>query len=405
MSNTRTDPSLQKNSQVITDSHALREAMHALQNEKFVTVDTEFIREKTYWPILCLVQIGGSKETFLIDVLAHNLDMSPLSALLVNENITKIFHAAKQDIEIFLHYFKHIPRPIYDTQIAAMVAGFGDQVGYAHLIGELCGHHVDKGQRYTDWSKRPLSKAQCFYAAEDVTWLRLAYDILVKKLAACGRTPWVVEEMATLCDEDCYKPQINKMCHRLTQRLRSENRYKIELIRRLILFREKEAQRRNVPRQYVLKDDQLVLIAMRMPEKVASLASIRGFPQKIAEGRLGQEVIRIVTDVNNMDKEALPDIPNFKHMQKNSDLPKESLALLRSLLGACCHHYQVAPRLIADSALLEEMVQFPAKIPHLIKGWRWEIFGKAAKALCEGKVALTIKEQRVTTVSVDSKQN
>ena len=250
---------------------AFCQRMHA---ETFVTVDTEFMRERTYWPELCLVQIAGEEEVAIIDAEAEGIDLAPLGLLFADEAVTKMFHAARQDLEIFVLRYGAVPRPLFDTQVAAMVAGFGDQVGYDALVSALTGGHIDKAHRFSDWSVRPLSDAQLTYAAADVTWLRDVYLKLKQRLEHDGRLAWVAEEMAILNNPDTYRTDPETAWERL--RPRSTNRRFLHVLKETAAWREREAQRVNIPRQRLIKDEALLEIAATAPANPEALARVRG---------------------------------------------------------------------------------------------------------------------------------
>src|SRR5580692_9180048 len=247
----------------ITTTAELEALCSRLHEEKFVTVDTEFMRERTYWPELCVVQLAGTHEVAVVDAEAPELDLAPLGELLADQAVMKVFHAARQDIEIFVLKFGDVPRPLFDTQVAAMVAGFGDQVGYEALVGGLTGGSIDKAHRFSDWSVRPLSPAQIAYAAADVTYLREVYEKLSARLEADNRLPWVAEEMAILTNPDTYRADPQTMWQRL--RSRSGNRRYLGVLRALAAWRELEAQRVNIPRQRLLRDEILLELAASAP--------------------------------------------------------------------------------------------------------------------------------------------
>ena len=268
---------------LITESAQLAAFCERMRHETFVTVDTEFMRERTYWPELCVVQLAGEAEVAIVDALAPGLDLAPLGALLADQAVTKVFHAARQDIEIFVLRYGDAPRPLFDTQVAAMVAGFGDQVGYDSLVSALTGGQIDKAHRFSDWSARPLSPAQTAYAAADVTWLREVYVALLAKLEKDGRLDWVAEEMAELADPATYRPDPESMWERL--RPRTNNRRLLGVLRAVAAWREREAQRSNVPRQRMLKDESLLELAATAPATPEALARVRGITRGFAEGR------------------------------------------------------------------------------------------------------------------------
>ena len=249
---------------LIATTEALQALCERLAAEEFVTVDTEFMRERTYWPELCVVQLAGEHEVAVIDAQAPEIDLAPLGDLLANQAVMKVFHAARQDIEIFVLRFGDVPRPLFDTQIAAMVAGFGEQVGYDALVAALAGGSIDKAHRFSDWSARPLSASQIAYAAADVTYLRTVYTRLCARLEQDGRLDWVAEEMADLADPGDVSPDPETMWERL--RPRSNNRRFLGMVRALAAWREREAQRVNIPRQRLLRDETLLEIAATAPD-------------------------------------------------------------------------------------------------------------------------------------------
>src|SRR5580692_4521679 len=267
---------------VITDTDALAALCHRLANEEFVTVDTEFMRERTYYPELCLVQLAGEAEVAILDTVSDSLDLSPLGDLLANPAVTKVFHAARQDVEIFVHRFDAVPTPLFDTQVAAMVAGFGDQVGYDALVSNLTGGSIDKAHRFSDWSVRPLSAAQIAYAAADVTHLRDVYRRLSQRLEQDNRLGWVAEEMAILNNPATYRGDPETAWERL--RPRTSNRRLLYTLKEIAAWREKEAQRVNIPRQRLIKDEALLEIAATAPANAEALARVRGVTRGFAEG-------------------------------------------------------------------------------------------------------------------------
>jgi ribonuclease D len=274
---------------VITDTAALAALCQRLAGEEFVTVDTEFMRERTYYPELCLVQLAGETEVAVIDTVSDRLDLAPLGELLANPAVTKVFHAARQDVEIFVQKFAAVPAPMFDTQVAAMVAGFGDQVGYDSLVSSLTGGAIDKGHRFSDWAARPLSPAQMDYAAADVTWLRAVYRQLRARLEKEGRLSWVAEEMAILTNPATYRADPETAWERL--KVRGNNRRFLALVRTLAAWREQEAQRINIPRQRLLKDETLMEIAAIAPTSSEALSRARGITRGFAENRTGASLL------------------------------------------------------------------------------------------------------------------
>jgi ribonuclease D len=378
---------------LITTTDALDQLCRRLAAEEFITVDTEFMRERTYWPELCVIQLGGEHEVAVIDAQAQGIDLAPLGALFTDPAVLKVFHAARQDIEIFVLRFGAVPTPLFDTQIAAMVAGFGDQVGYDALVAGLTGHSIDKAHRFSDWSVRPLSPEQISYAAADVTHLRDVYRQLRARLEHEGRLEWVAEEMAELSDPALYRADPESAWERL--RPRSTNRRFLGRLRVLAAWREQEAQRVNIPRQRLLRDEALLEIAATAPADVNALARIRGMTRGFAEGRTGASLLQAVAAARAIPDDALPPAPH----SRDSARPSPALvSLLKVLLGAKCEQHNVAPRLVANSEDIERLaVEDSPDIPAL-HGWRREVFGNDAVALKQGRIALGAAGKRVKLI-------
>jgi ribonuclease D len=366
-----------------------------LCHEEFVTVDTEFMRERTYWPELCVVQLAGAQEVAVVDALAKGIDLAPLGALMADPAVEKVFHAARQDIEIFVLRFGAVPKPLFDTQVAAMVAGFGDQAGYDALVSSLTGGHIDKAHRFSDWAARPLSSAQIAYAAADVTYLRGVYEKLRARLEKEKRLEWVAEEMAMLSDPGTYRPDPEQMFERL--RPRTHNRRLLGILRAIAAWREREAQRANIPRQRMLKDEALLEIAAIAPDTVEALARARGISRGFAEGRMGASLLAAIAEAKALPEQALPAVPR----QRDTARPSPALvALLRVLLAAKCEQHHVATRLVADSSDLDRLAAEDAPNIPALHGWRREIFGADAEALKAGAVALGVEGRKVKLVPV-----
>src|SRR4051794_23206722 len=301
---------------VIIDTDGLAALCRRLANEEFVTVDTEFMRERTYYPELCLVQLAGEAEVAIVDTVAEGLDLAPLGELLANSAVTKVFHAARQDVEIFVQRFGAVPAPLFDTQVAAMVAGFGDQVGYDSLVSSLTGGSIDKVHRFSDWGARPLSAAQMTYAAADVTWLRTVYRRLRARLQEEGRLSWVAEEMAILTNPNTYRADPTSAWERL--KLRGNNRRFLALVRTLAAWREQEAQRINIPRQRLLKDETLMEIAAIAPTNAEALSRARGITRGFAEGRTGASLLEAVAATVALPESSLPPVPKQREAARPS---------------------------------------------------------------------------------------
>ncbi len=378
---------------LITTTSQLAALCTRLRAEKFVTVDTEFMRERTYWPELCVVQLGGSREVAVVDAEAEGIDLAPLGALLADTAVTKVFHASRQDIEIFVLKFGDVPRPLFDTQVAAMVAGFGDQVGYDALVSALTGGHIDKAHRFSDWAARPLSPAQITYAAADVTWLRGVYEKLCARLEQEGRIEWVAEEMALLADPQTYRPNPEQMWERL--RPRSANRRMLGILQAATAWREREAQRVNIPRQRLLKDETLLEIAATAPETAEQLARGRGITRGFAEGRSGASLLAAIAAAKTMPEDLLPAAP----MGRDGPRPSPALvSLLKVLLAAKCEEHNVAPKLLASSDDIERLAIEDAPDIPALHGWRRDVFGNDACALKAGKIALGVDGRRIKLI-------
>jgi ribonuclease D len=378
---------------LITTTAALDALCARLRAERVVTVDTEFMRERTYWPELCVVQLAGGADVAVVDALAPDIDLAPLGALLADTNVIKVFHAARQDVEIFVLRFGDVPRPMFDTQVAAMVAGFGDQVGYDSLVAATTGGHIDKAHRFSDWAARPLSAAQINYAAADVTHLRGAYDKLCARLEKDGRLDWVAEEMAVLTDPATYQPDPEAMWERL--RPRTNNRRMLAVLRAIAAWREREAQKSNIPRGRMLKDEALLEIAASAPDSIDALSRMRGVSRGFAEGRMGAGLLAAIADARALPDDALPEAPNHR------DGPRASpalVSLLKVLLAAKCEQHHVAPKLVANSDDLDRIATEDAPDIPALSGWRRDVFGADALALKAGGVALGVDGKRIRLI-------
>ncbi len=378
---------------LIDSTDALAALCHRLAGVDFVTVDTEFMRERTYWPELCVVQIAGPADVAVIDAQAPGIDLEPLYRLLDDTRVTKVFHAARQDIEIFLLRTGRVPAPLFDTQVAAMVAGFGDQVGYDSLVAALTGASIDKAFRFSDWSARPLTPQQIAYAAADVTHLRAAYRKLRAKLEREGRLDWVAEEMAALADPTTYRTDPDEAWLRLKPR--SGNRRFLAVLRAVAAWREREAQRINIPRQRLVKDETLLEIAAQAPTDAAGLARARGFPRSIAEGKAGAALLAAIAEAKALPDSALPEVAE----RRNGAKPSPALvALLKVLLAAKCEEHGVAQKLVASSEDIERLAAEDAPDIPCLHGWRRAVFGEDALALKAGRVALAPLGKRISLV-------
>ena len=380
--------------QLITDTEALLSACSALATHDYVTVDTEFLREQTFWPQLCLIQMAGPGLEFLIDPLSEAIDLEPFFGLMANKEVVKVFHAGRQDIEIVFSKAGIIPEPIFDTQIAAMVCGFGESVGYVNLVKKVISVDVDKGARFTDWSRRPLSRKQLDYALGDVTHLRDVYHFLVRELETSGRSHWLAEEMATLCASETYVTKPEDAWKRLKMRVKS--RRALAVLMELAAWREAEAQGQNVPRNRVLRDEALYDIANQAPTSLEKLGALRSLSQGFSKSQRARDIIDAVQKGRDRDIATVPPLKNGRQLSAEATA---FVDLLRVLLKANAAHYGVAPRLIADAGDLESIAVEDAPDVPALKGWRRELFGEDALRLKNGKTALTVENGRVVAIS------
>jgi ribonuclease D len=375
---------------LITDSSALAEFCAGLTQANFVTVDTEFMREKTYWPILCLVQIAGPDSAAAIDPLAPGIDLAPMMDLLANPNVLKVFHAARQDNEIFVRMTGAVPAPLFDTQIAAMVCGFGESASYETLAAKLAGAAIDKSSRFTDWSHRPLSERQLQYALADVVPLRKVYEKLAARLEKTGRASWVADEMAVLTRPETYRVEPTEAWRRLKPRTNS--RRTLALVRELAAWRELAAQKRDLPRNRLVRDEALLEIAAHPPKDVEDLARIRALGRSVAEGRLGADILAAVARAAALPDAELPQLPEQRNLPSGIGPLVE---LLKVLLRLCAEENDVAPRLIADNDDLEDIASSDKADVPALHGWRAEIFGHDALDLKHGRLALTASGKKI----------
>lgn len=378
---------------LITKTADLDALCARLRTERFVTVDTEFMRERTYWPELCVVQLAGDHEVAVVDTMAPGIELASLGALLADPAVVKVFHACRQDIEIFVQLFGAVPQPLFDSQVAAMVAGFGDQVGYDALVAALTGGHIDKAHRFSDWAARPLSPAQITYAAADVTHLRGVYEKLTARLENDSRLEWVGEEMAALADPATYIADPEQMWERL--RPRTNNRRLLGVLRAIAAWREREAQRSNVPRGRMLKDEALLEIAAIAPDTIDALGRARGISRGFAEGRMGTSLLAAIAEAKALPDDALPLAPSQR------DGPKASpalVALLKVLLATKCEQHHVAAKLVANSDDIDRLATEDTPDIPTLHGWRHEIFGADALALKAGTIALGVDGRRIKLI-------
>jgi ribonuclease D len=379
--------------ELITDTDALTAFCVRQKGAQFVAVDTEFMRERTYWPILCVVQVAGPDEAVAIDALAEGIDLAPLLALMSDPATLKVFHAARQDLEIFFHLSGDVPHPVFDTQVAAMVCGFGDAVSYETLVKRLAGATLDKASRFTDWAHRPLTERQIHYALADVVHLRTVYDRLQQVLAENGRAVWFAEEMADLVDPAIYRSEPAEAWRRFRLRGRADQRF-LGVLRALAAWRETAAQQRDLPRGRIMRDEAVLEIAAHAPKTIETLARTRGLGKGIAEGKLGREILEAVA-VGAADPDPPPMIPARTESPPGIG---PLIELLRVLLKQRCEDFQVAQKLVASADdLVAIAADDNAPVPAL-SGWRRDVFGNDALALKHGRLALTAGRNRIELV-------
>ncbi len=382
--------------QLITETKALAETCARLARHPFVTVDTEFLRETTYYPKLCILQMASVDESVVVDALAPGLELEPLFDLLVDERVLKVFHAARQDVEICWHEAQIIPAPLFDTQVAAMVLGYGDSISYDQLVNRITGDTLDKSSRFTDWTRRPLSAAQLTYAVSDVTHLRDVYLSLSADLARRGRTEWLRDEMRVLTSPDTYRMEPELAWQRLKTRVRKPK--ELAVLIEVAAWREYEAQTRDVPRSRVLKDDVLGDIAIQAPTTIERLAALRSLPKGFERSKWGEAIVEAVTRGLARDPKTLPGIER----QKPAANGQATVELLKVLLRMTSEKHGVAAKVIATMDDLDRIAaDDQADVPALT-GWRRELFGENAIALKHGKLALAVENGRVVTVAKSS---
>ena len=377
---------------LIATTDDLAAACARLARHEFVTVDTEFLRETTFWPKVCVIQIASDDEAIAIDALAEAIDLKPFFDLMANERVIKVFHAARQDLEIIWHLSKLIPHPLFDTQVAGMVCGFGDQVSYGDLVQAICKIGVDKSSRYTDWTRRPLSDAQIAYALADVTHLRAVYRHLIARLEKTGRSTWVADEMKTLLSPATYEQHPDNAWERLRGRARKPR--DLAVLMDVAAWREGEAQSRDVPRSRVLKDDALIDIVLAAPKDAEALGHLRSTPRGMERSKAGVELLAAIERGLARDPKTLPRI---ERERRNSN-GGSTVELLKVLLRQVSEKSGVAAKMIATVEDLEAIACDDRAKVQALTGWRREIFGAKALELKHGRLALTIENSKVVTL-------
>ena len=376
----------------ITTTSELAAVCRRMASHPFVTVDTEFLRETTYYPLLCVAQMATADEAVVVDALAPDIDLAPFFSLMADEKVMKVFHAARQDIEIVWHRAKLIPHPIFDTQVAAMVLGYGDSISYDQLVQRITGDALDKSHRFTDWTRRPLSEAQLSYAISDVTHLRDVYVALVEDLGRRGRVDWVQEEMEVLTSPDTYRMDPENAWQRLKTRVRKPK--ELAVLIEVAAWREREAQTRDVPRSRVLKDEVIADIAVHAPTTIDKLKNLRSLPKGFERSRWGEAIVAAVERGLATDMKNLPRPVRFQPTANGTAV----VELLKVLLRMISERHHVAAKVIATVEDLERIAADDAADVPALAGWRRELFGEKALALKRGELALAIERGKVAAV-------
>lgn len=380
----------------ITTTEGLAEACRILAEAPFVTVDTEFIRETTFWPELCLIQMASDTLAVIVDPLAPGIDLAPFFALMKDERVIKVFHAARQDLEIVYKLGGLLPKPLFDTQIAAMVCGFGESIAYDQLVARTSDGRIDKTSRFTDWRRRPLSEQQLHYALADVTYLRDVYKLLVARITAEGRERWADEEMAVLANPETYDLHPDDAWRRLKLRVRKP--IELAVLKEIAAWREREARNRDQPRGRILKDDTIFEIAQQQPRDEQSLARLRTIPKGFERSQNGKDILAAVERAMAIPKADLPPIPRMPNVPEGTAAAVE---FLKVLLKIVVEEEGVAGKMIASGDDLEQLAAkgAEAEIPAM-SGWRRKIFGDRALELLEGKAALCFRDRKVAVVQL-----
>ena len=379
---------------LITDSSELKKLCETISKEEYITVDTEFLRDKFYYPKLCLIQIGYEGGEFAVDPLADDMDLSPLFEIFQDEKIVKAFHSARQDIEIILNLSGKIPAPLFDTQVAAMVCGFGASASYATLVAEIVGKHIDKSSRFTDWSRRPLSDKQLDYALSDVIYLKYVYLHLKKQLEDTKRESWLDEEMEILTTDSTYQVNPEEVWKKLKPR--GSSRRFLGIIKELAKWRELTAQKQNKPKTFTLKDQVLMEIAAVSPTTIHELKAVRG-----TGGLRSSQETEILGLIDHVMQISEDDLPQKQKHTKPTKTSESIIEMLKVLLKSQCAEFNVAEKLVATSEDLNKIASDKTDETRVFKGWRNEIFGQHARALLEGKISLSVKDGKTAIITIN----
>ncbi len=378
---------------LIKTTKALEDACRRFANHAYVTVDTEFLRETTFWPKLCVIQIASDDEAVAVDGLAEGLDLTAFFDLMKNPSVMKVFHAARQDVEIIWNLDKSIPKPLFDTQVAAMVCGYGDQVSYSELVQSICKLSIDKSSRFTDWTRRPLSQAQVEYAIADVTHLRDIYKELNARLVQAHRVEWLIDEMQTLTSVSTYEQLPARAWERYKGRARKPR--DLAVLMELAAWRETEAQAKDVPRSRILKDDMMIEIALAAPKDEEMLGGLRAFPRGMERSKSGADILAAVQRGLARDHKTLPKI---ERDSRNGNSSGAIIELMKVLLRHVAEQAGVATKMIATVDDLEAIANSDSADVPALHGWRRDLFGLKAVELKHGRLALTIENKKITTL-------
>jgi len=381
---------------IITDTAALADACEGFAQHDFVTVDTEFLRETTFWPILCLIQIAGPDDECIVDPMAEGIDLAPFFELMADTSVVKVFHAARQDVEIFYNLDGRVPTPMFDSQVAAMVCGYGDSIAYGQLVDRVTGASIDKSSRFTDWSRRPLSDKQLDYAIADVTHLRDIYLHLKERLENKTRTSWVDEEMKVLTSPETYDLPVEKAWTRLKMRVRKPR--DLAVMQSVAQWREQSARDRNVPRGRVIKDDAIYEIAQQHPKDKNALGRLRALPKGFENSKHMDGLLEAVAAAHEIPDDELPVVPRPTRSPEGTAAATE---LLKVLLKVVAEQQGVASKVIATVDDLEKIAADDEADVAALQGWRLEMFGKQALELKRGEIALGFEDKKIQIIELE----
>lgn len=384
---------------IVSTTDELESVCASIAQHSYVTVDTEFLRESTFWPELCLVQLACPGQAYIVDVLADGIALDAFFELMANEGVVKVFHAARQDIEIVYHMAGLIPHPVFDTQVAAMVCGYGDSISYDQLVYRITSERIDKSSRFTDWKRRPLTERQLAYALADVTHLRDVYQSIKANLEEQGRSHWVAEEMDILTSVQTYDMPPDQAWRRLKLRVRKPR--ELAMLQMLAEWREKKARGNDVPRGRVIKDEAIYEICSHPPKAMADLGKLRGLSRGFDKGRYGAELIAVVEAALNLPKDQLPSLPPPKRTPEGTGAATEMLKVLLKLI---VEKHGVAAKIVATVDDLEAIAADDEADVAALKGWRRELFGEAALKLKHGGLALGYSGKSVALIDLEKQE-